>query len=113
MEKTIKIKSSSSNEIYNVVFKIENNLISINCNCRAGLIKTLCKHRLSLIEGDYNAISNQDDITVLNEIFNKIDKSKITELFKECNSVENEIKKLDRLKKKLRKEMGLKFSNGF
>ena len=102
MEKTIKIKSSSANEIYDVVFKIENNLISINCNCKAGLVKTLCKHRLSLIDGDYTAISNQNDIALLNEIFNKIDKFKITELFKECNSVENEMKKLDLLKKKLR-----------
>lgn len=113
MEKTIKIKSSSANELYDVVFKIENNLISINCNCKAGLVKTLCKHRLSLIDGDYTAISNQNDIALLNEIFNKIDKSKITELFKECNSVENEMKKLDLLKKKLRKEIGFKFSNGF
>lgn len=61
MEKIIKIKSSSTNEIYDVVFKIENNLISINCNCRAGLVKTLCKHRLSLIDGDYTAILNKDE----------------------------------------------------
>ncbi|MFV8368651.1 hypothetical protein [Flavobacterium sp. LB2R40] len=113
MEKTIKIKSSSTNETYDVVFKIENNLISINCDCRAGSVKTLCKHRLSLIDGDYTAISNQNDITLLNEIFNKIDKSKIAVLFVELNRIEKEIKNLDLLKKKTKKEIGFRFSDGF
>ncbi|UUW10235.1 hypothetical protein NLG42_05375 [Flavobacterium plurextorum] len=113
METTIKIKSSSTNEIYDVLFKVDNNSISINCNCKAGLIKTLCKHRLSLIDGDYSAISDQNDITVINEIFNKIDKSKITDLFLELNHIEKEIKKLDLIKKKVKKELGIKFATGF
>lgn len=113
MEKTIKIKSSSTTEIYDVAFKIENNLISINCNCKAGLVKTLCKHRLSLIDRDYTAILNKDETVLLNDIFNKIDKSKITNLFVELNRIEKETKDLDSLKKKMKKEIGIKFSNGF
>ena len=113
MKKTIKIKSTSSNEVYDVVFKTENNLISINCNCKAGLVKTICKHRMSLIEGDFTAISNENDIKTLNEIFNEIGKSKIVELFTEIDVIENEIKKLDHFKEKLRKEIGHKLSNGF
>ena len=113
MNKTIKIKSSSTNEIYDVVFKIENNLISINCNCRAGLVKSLCKHRLSLIDGDYTAILNKDETILLNDIFDKIDKSVITDLFAELNSTEKEIKKLELTRKKMKKEIGVKFSNGF
>lgn len=113
MEETIKINSSSTNEIYDVTFKIENNLISINCNCRAGLVKTLCKHRLGLIDGDYTAILNKDETILLNDIFSKIDKSKITNLFVELNRIEKEIKDLDSLKKKMKKEIGIKFSNGF
>src|SRR3970040_677164 len=112
MEKIIKIKSSSTNEIYDVVFKIENNLISINCNCRAGLVKTLCKHRLSLIDGDYTSMLNKDETILLNDIFSKIDKSKITNLFVELNRIEKEITDLDSLKKKMKKEIGIKFSNG-
>ena len=100
MEKVIKIKSSSSNEIYNVVFKIDNNLISINCNCKAGFVKILCRHRLSLIDGDYSAILNKGEVVLLNEIFNETNKSKIANLFAELNSVEKDIKKLDALKKK-------------
>ncbi len=113
MEKTIKVKSTSSNEIYDVVFKDENNLISINCNCKAGLVKTICKHRKSLIDGNFTTILNENDIKTLNEIFNEISKSKIVELFTEIDDIENKIEKLNVLKKKLRKEIGLKLSNGF
>lgn len=109
----INIKSSSSDEIYTVTFAIENNLISINCNCKAGLVKTLCKHRLSLLDGDVSAIIDKSDIKALTDVLDKIDKTKIVELNSELNKVEKEISTLDALRKKLRKEIGLKFSNGF
>jgi len=114
METNINVRSSSSNEVYTVLFKIENNLISINCNCKAGLVKTLCKHRTSLLEGDISAMLEKSEEAALTDILREIDKTtKISGLYTELNKVELEIKKLESLKKKLRKEMGLKFSNGF
>lgn len=112
MEQSVRIKSSSSGEIYTVTFKIDN-LISINCNCQAGLVKTLCKHRLSLLDGDTTSIVDEKDILILNEVLSKIDKAKVENLFAEFDKVEAEIKKLDALKKRLKKEIGLNFSNGF
>jgi hypothetical protein len=113
MEKSIAIKSSSSEGIYNVVFKIDNDLISINCDCKAGIMKTLCKHRLDLINGDVSAILYEADISKLTDFLNLIEKSKISNLYLELNAIESEIKKLDTLRKKMRKEIGFKFSNGF
>ena len=113
METSIKIGSSSSNEIYTVLFKIENGLISINCNCRAGLVKTLCKHRLNLIEGDISAMVDKTEETALTEILRKIDKTKISDLYTELNEIELKLKKLESERKKMRKEIGFKFSNGF
>lgn len=113
MEKSINVKSSSNDGVYTVVFKIDNNLLSINCNCQAGLVKTLCKHRISLMDGDVSALVSPSDSNVLTEVLAQIDKSKVSNLFTELNSIENEIKKLDALKKKLRKEIGFKISNGF
>lgn len=112
MKTTIQVKSSSTNEFYDIAFTIENDLISINCNCRAGLSKTLCKHRLSLIDGDYSAILNKNEAVQLDDIFNN-NKSKIIDLFAGLNNIENEIKKLEIQKKKLKKEAGFKLSNGF
>jgi hypothetical protein len=113
MEKGIKIRSSSSDEIYKVVFKIENDLISINCNCNAGLAKMICKHRLNLLEGDITAVVDNADIAIITDILNEIDKAKIANLFIELNKIEQEIKKLEALRKKEKKEISLKFSNGF
>ena len=113
METTIKVKSSSTDEIYDVVFKIENNIISINCNCQAGLVKTLCKHRLNLLAGDISAMTDKSEVPALTDILNKIDKKRISNLYTELDKVELELKRLTSLKKQLSKDIGLKFSNGF
>tara|TARA_R110001583_G_scaffold119903_1_gene271166 strand:+ start:977 stop:1318 length:342 start_codon:yes stop_codon:yes gene_type:complete len=113
MKETIEIKSSSSDEVYTVTFMIENNLTSINCNCRAGQVKMLCKHRLSLLDGDISSLADESQIPILSKTLELISKEKISDLYTELNQVESELKKLNSLKKKLRKEIGFKFSNGF
>ena len=113
METSIKIGSSNSDEIYTVLFKIENGLISINCNCQAALVKMLCKHRLNLLGGDIFAMVDKTEQTALTDILSKIDKTKISDLYTDLNKVELDLKKLEVERKKLRKEIGLKFSNGF
>lgn len=112
MEHKFDIKSSSSNEVYTVTFKFDN-LISINCNCQAGSVKMLCKHRLNLMDGDITALANKSDASLLSEILNKIDKTKVSALYSDLNTIEAELKILEATRKKLRKEIGLKFSNGF
>jgi hypothetical protein len=113
MKETIEIKSSSSDEVYTVTFMIENNLTSINCNCRAGQVKMLCKHRLSLLDGDISSLADESQISILSKTLELISKEKISDLYTELNQIESELKKLNSLKKKLRKEIGFKFSNGF
>lgn len=112
MEYKFDIKSSSSDEVYIVTFKFEN-LISINCNCQAGSVKMLCKHRLNLMDGDITSLSNPADSSILSEVLSKIDKNKVSSLYTDLNGIEAEIKTLEATRKKLRKEIGLKFANGF
>jgi hypothetical protein len=112
MEYKFGIKSSSSDEIYTVTFKFDK-LITINCNCQAGLVKLLCKHRLNLMDGDITSLANPSDSSILPEVLNKIDKNKVSNLYNDLNAIETEIKTLEATRKKLRKEIGFKFSNGF
>ena len=112
MEYKFDIKSSSSDEVYTVTFNLDK-LISINCNCQAGSVKMLCKHRLNLMEGDITALVNKSDASLLPDVLNKIDKTKISALYTDLNAIEAELKTLEATRKKLRKEVGLKFSNGF
>jgi hypothetical protein len=113
MEACFEVKSDSSEEIYSVVFGFNNDIITINCDCPAGQMKTLCKHRLRLLDGDVTGLIKQDQVTALAPILDKIDKNRISDLYKDLNEVEKELKRLASLKKKLKKEIGLKFSNGF
>lgn len=113
MEKNIKVASSSSEEIYTVSFKFENDVVSINCNCKAGLVKMLCKHRLNLLGGDISGMIDKTEESTLIDILSKIKKSKIPELCSKLDNIELKFKKLDIERKNLRKEIGLKFSNGF
>lgn len=113
MEEYIEVKSSSSDEVYTVTFKIENDYTSINCNCKAGQMKTLCKHRLNLLGGETASLKDQSQKSNLINVLGLIDKTKISDLYMELNKVEDELKKLTSLRKKLRKEIGNKFSNGF
>lgn len=112
MEYKFDIKSSSSDEIYTVTFKFDK-LITINCNCQAGSLKMLCKHRLNLMDGDITSLSNPSDSTTLLEALSKIDKNKVSSLYTDLNTIEAEIKTLEATRKKLRKEIGFKFANGF
>lgn len=112
MEYKFNIKSSSSDEIYVVSFKFDN-LITVNCTCQAGLNKMLCKHRLNLIDGDITSLANQSEASILPVVLDKIDKNKIAALYTDLNAIESEIKTLETTRKKLRKEIGFKFSTGF
>lgn len=113
METTVQVGSSSNDGIYTVTFKIDDGLISINCNCQAGSVKMLCKHRLNLLGGDISAMIDKSEEASLVDILSKIDKTRISDLYTDLNKVELEIKNLEAERKKLRKEIGLKFSNGF
>lgn len=113
MNKTIQVKSSSSNEIYDVDFEISDNEIKINCNCKAGSLKMMCKHRLNLLDGDISSINRPSDVKILKEILSKIDRDKIDRLFTNLHTLEKEIKRLNREKSNLKKGIGFKFSNGF
>lgn len=48
----------NSEPYYQVIFKNINGLISIKCDCRAGELTKLCKHKLTLIRGDVSALYN-------------------------------------------------------
>lgn len=48
---TIKAKSSSG-EPYDVAISLEHGHVSAECTCKAGIMHTLCKHRIALLEGD-------------------------------------------------------------
>jgi hypothetical protein len=113
MKKNVKVKSSSSSDIYQVTLKNENGLVSLNCTCQAGIHKMICKHRTSLLEGDVSNLLSESDTSVVLEFIESIEDVKIANLFSGLYEIEEEIKRLNNIKKKIRKDIGFKFSDGF
>ena len=76
-------------------------------------MKTLCKHRLCLIESNYEDVLDKDEAILLYDTIVKNNKSEIIESVNEVNRIEKELKKLNALKSKIKKDIGYKLSNGF
>ena len=108
---TLKVKSSSSNETYTVTFELSET-ISIKCSCKAGLSKLLCKHRLDLLSGDIKAL-DANDVNVYREIMQSLDKDRVNNLLSLCDSIDEQIRQLEAQRKKIKKEIGIRLSDGF
>jgi len=113
MRKIVKIKSSSSEEIYDVTLCNENGLISINCTCPAGIHSMICKHRTALLGGDISNLLKKSDEKAVSEFLNSIEVGKIDNLFAELVEIEKEIEKLNKKKSGLKKAIGRKLDEGF
>lgn len=113
MNLSIKVKSSSSDQIYTVTLKKFNDKLSLNCNCTAGEMKNLCKHRLNLISGDISSVvDSQKHIDKIHNFLTEDNINKINNELSKVDQIENDIKELKKVKKQLRKEVGRKFSDG-
>jgi len=113
MKKIVKIKSSSFAETYDVTLSNENGKISLNCTCQAGVHSMICKHRITLLNGDVSNVSKKSDIQVVEEFLNSIEVGKIDSLFAELIGIEKEIEKLNKTKSKLKRAIGFSLSKGF
>jgi len=106
------VKSSSMPGVgYEVVFKNTNGIINIKCNCRAGELTKLCKHKLALIRGDLSILMDGNEDYNIIIIKDWIEKSPFYQLIIEHDLAEKalaekqkELKKIkDRLEVAMRK----------
>ncbi|MFZ7089436.1 SWIM zinc finger family protein [Primorskyibacter sp. 2E233] len=52
--------SSSTGEIYHIHVSRDGNNLTCTCTCPAGSKRTVCKHRLGVLQGDTNVVSGGD-----------------------------------------------------
>lgn len=97
-------KSSSRDEPYKVDFIFDNDMLIIKCNCPAGRFGKFCKHKWSLIKGNYDMLyeENQDD--QLDKINDWVQKSHYLDLIIEMSKAQKRFdeaqKDLNKIKKK-------------
>ena len=104
MSESIKefLVQGSEPEPYKVVFKKNGSDLKASCNCRAGANGLLCKHRLSILNGDRSAVvsENADQVS---EVKSWLEGSKVAEAITEVATLESEKKLIEEKLKRAKK----------
>lgn len=101
----------SAPEPYEVLIeRISSEKIKVSCDCPAGMFNTHCKHRVSILKGDYKAVvSDKDQANEFTTLESWIPGSNIENVLNQMDELESEIKakqtELRNVKKKLARIM--------
>ena len=109
---TIKVISSSGN-FYEVLFENSKDLLTMFCNCQAGIYGKICKHKIGILAGDTSMLFDQKEISKLNQILELVKKSNYYDILRELNGIRTEIDKLQTKEKKLKAKMESAMKSGF
>jgi len=79
---------------YKVLFKKSGEKLNATCTCRAGQMGQLCKHRLSILNGDKSAVVSENTDQVA-EVTSWLEGSNVAEAISEVVSLEAEKKRIE------------------
>ena len=103
MEKKLFAKSSDGINSYSVHFIIQEDKLSIFCDCPAGEWGKFCKHKLALLRNEKDMLFNRDQEKELAEVQNWVRQSKYPDMLEKLDSAEREAKKANAELKKAKK----------
>lgn len=99
---TISVKSSDGINIYKVSFNNREGIISIRCDCRAGELTKLCRHKLAIIRGDAAILFDNSQYSEFIKIKGWIETSPFAHLILEHDSLEKELQEKQREFRKIK-----------
>ena len=97
---TLKAKSSSRPDPYLVVFVWNNETLSVSCDCPAGEVGHLCKHKLALLQNDSSILYDAAQSDDLRKAFTWVQSTSLPSLLKELEETERQTEKTIALAKK-------------
>ncbi len=62
------LAKSSGDAPYDVIFAVTDNQLTVTCNCKAGILRQLCKHKTELIAGDHDRLFDPSDASQLDAV---------------------------------------------
>ncbi|MBB5148618.1 SWIM zinc finger family protein [Ureibacillus thermosphaericus] len=95
----------SSEEPYTLQFSITEKSFKAECNCPAGLMGTLCKHIIWIIEGQIPSNLIDGDISKIVEISKAFHSSEVGDVYNHYKELEKEIEKLKKELKNRKKQV--------
>lgn len=105
MKKTLLAKSGSGEHYYKVIFEMKDNKLTVSCDCQAGILRQLCKHKKALILNDVSMLYDTEQEIVLVEIYEWTNKAGYQKIFKQYENIKNEIEKLKKEEFAARKQL--------
>ena len=106
------LAKSSGEEPYQVVFIFDEEKLSITCNCKAGVFGKFCKHKLALLTGDTNMLSEPEQLESLKEVLNQIPATAYPELIDQVHSAELKADEAKRALQKAKRLLEKAMKNG-
>ena len=98
----LKAKSSSS-EPYDVDFLFENGTLRAHCTCKAGVMRTACKHRLALLKGDQNMLADPSQADQLATVVDWAVQAGFPALLQQLSDAEAQVSRAQREVKNMKK----------
>jgi hypothetical protein len=115
MKTTIRAKSSSGDP-YKVVFEISEGRMTVQCECKAGLLKQSCKHKMGLIEGKLEMLFDPGDANALTSLLGTAECQNLVQALAAKNIELSEVEKakqaLANQEKGIKQKIGLLFYRG-
>ena len=113
MKIALLVKSSSMAGVsYEVVFKNNNGIITIKCNCRAGELTKLCKHKLALIRGDSSILMDDNEDYNFINVKEWINNSDFSQLIIEHDLAEKALAEKQQALKKIKDRLEVAMRRG-
>ena len=105
-------KSSDGITSYEVAFNNRDGIISIKCDCPAGELTKLCRHKLALIRGDAAMLYDNSQISEFATIKEWIIASSFTQLILEHDRIEKAFQEKQRELKKIKEVIEVAMRKG-
>ena len=102
MKITLKAKSSSV-EPYNVDFLFEEETLQAHCTCKAGVMRTVCKHRLAFLKGDQKMLADPSQADQLATVFQWAQQADFPALLQQLADAEAQVSRAQLDVKKMKK----------
>lgn len=86
------VKGDSSSEPYSVDITINDNQMYVACSCPAGNFGKFCKHKIRLLQGDFDVLYDDDQCDDLSRINDWIQQSDFLDLIFERSKFKKDLR---------------------
>lgn len=104
-EKQFTVRSSDGTKLYSVIFTREGAVIRSQCNCKAGAMNQMCKHKEGLLQGEVSLLADIQETLKLREMQAWLAQSELIVLLNTLREAEDAAKEAQGRVKLLRKKL--------